>query len=172
MARILQQLMVAVVFGGPLATSAGCGPIEAEQREFRPPYIDPDSVHPSERINRYVAEDGNESHEFRVAALDPNREEQLVSAWLTDTTFESKENLSLDSTRPRQQINGEAYYRYEEASQPFVPCEHLEDGASSFTVTVYITDRDFDPIGPDEVVVEEGGHVVEHSWIVQTENCR
>ena len=150
---------------------AACGPIEAEKKIFRSPYIDPASVQPERRVFQFVAGDQNDTQEFRVKPYDPNREQELVAAWFTGSTFEIQRTLDRTSEDPTE-LNGETYFEFNAAEQEFNPCRLVQTGETSVTISVYIADRSFQTVAGDEIVVEEGGHVVEHTWIAQPQNCR
>ena len=155
-------VLVAVMFMNACLVAP---PIEPEPPDInKPPFVDPDRVQPELSVVTVTTAD-----EINVQATelyDPNPEESL--SWV----FLSEKSGVLRSSRSQPALDQEdlylgIFYRFEGASYLFNPCNQDVRGEPTETIFLYVSDRPFQDITDNEVVVEEGAFLDAWGWVFQ-----
>jgi len=144
--------------------SAACGPLETERSEARPPFLDPESARPAQRVVSVGSADSEQ--QLSVTPFDPNREDSLNSIWTSESEVLDEGELLRRGTT---EINGETFYEYETARVVIDACD-VADGGDQETVWLHVADRGFGTRSPaGEVAVNPGGFLVTRSWVLTVE---
>lgn len=151
-----------------VAAGTGCGPVEPEPLDNKPPFIG--EVSPQQAVREVQGK--NLTVQLKGLKLyDQNREESLHVAWFGSNPPPGPRNrrfinrTTVDRIQQTTLQKG-TYYVYEEASEEIEYCgPSQEETSGRETIWMYVSDRPFASLG-DDVEPSRGGFLVSHAWVV------
>lgn len=140
-------------------------PIEPEPPETnRSPFIDPDRILPADPFT--VVTDSSQISVGATLLFDPNVETALYYAFVGQRGGQlknSQSSLAVDQS----ELHRGLYVQYEGAEFIFNPCSAATRDAESETIFLYVSDRPFLEITPNQVTPAPDAFLVSQAWVFE-----